>query len=186
MVGFAAQWGTSEPGVPCPVLCGSPTSSISCACSLTSYLCVAPGCPHPTPPARVGPGRQDAAGVPGGEAQPVAGRELLLPALLLVSPHLGCDTPKPQGQCLTLCLAGAESRGSGQGNVFRWLLVASLSTLATGVSGPSGVRQWEGVAGPRRETWWWGSGSPCLAARLVITLLWPRSRRGGRSRRQGG
>ena len=45
-----------------------------------------PGCPHPTPSARVGPGRQDAAGVPGGEAQLAAGRELLLPAVLQVSP----------------------------------------------------------------------------------------------------
>ena len=35
-----------------------------------------PGCLHPT-------GRQDAAGVPGGEAQPAAGREHLLAAVLV-------------------------------------------------------------------------------------------------------
>ena len=53
-------------------------ATISGACSLASHLHVARGCPHPT-------GRQDAAGVPGGEAQHDAGREHMV-AAVLVSP----------------------------------------------------------------------------------------------------
>ena len=138
-----------------------------------------PGCPHPTPPACVGPGRQDAAGVTGGEAQPAAGRELLLPAVLLVSPNLGCDTRRLRA-VPDAAPCWAEGRSSGRGSAFQWLLVASgvSPRQAQGfLSVPSGVRWSEGVAGPRRETWWRGSGSPCLAARLVITLLWPGSKR---------
>ena len=68
---------TRVPGVLCPVPCGSPITTISGACSLASHLHVARRYPHPT-------GRQDAAGVPGGEAQHDAGREHLL--AVLVSP----------------------------------------------------------------------------------------------------
>ena len=74
------------PGVLRPAPCGSLTSSIRGACGLPSHLRVATGCPHSTLPTLTGPGRQDAAGVPGGEAQPAAGRERLLSAVLLVSP----------------------------------------------------------------------------------------------------
>ena len=79
--------------------CGSPTAFISGACGLASHLRVARGCPHPTSPACAGPGRQDAAGVPGGEAQPAAGRERLLPAVLLVSPAWA-ETPRSRGYSL--------------------------------------------------------------------------------------
>ena len=81
--------GTRAPGVLLPSPCGSPTASISGACGLASHLLVAPDCPHPTPPAPAGLSWQDAAGVPGGEAQPIAGREFLLPAVLLVRARLG-------------------------------------------------------------------------------------------------
>ena len=74
------------PGVLCPAPWGSLTSSIRGACSLPSHLRVATGWPHSTLPTLTGPVRQDAASVPGGEAQPAAGLERLLSAVLLVSP----------------------------------------------------------------------------------------------------
>ena len=94
-----------------------PPSAVPAASLQARLKRVAPGCPHPT-------GRQDAAGVPGGEAQLDAGCEHLLPAVL-VRARLGGDTPPPQGQCLLLLrLSGAEGRGSGRGSASRWLLLA--------------------------------------------------------------
>ena len=74
--GKEGAWG------PVPCAPRPPTTTISGACSLASHLHVARRYPHPT-------GRQDAAGVPGGEAQSAAGREHLLAAVLLVSARLG-------------------------------------------------------------------------------------------------
>ena len=129
-VAFAAQCGTRAPGVLGPALCGSPTASTSGACGLASHLRVASGCPHPTSPARAGPSWQDETGVPGEEAQPAAGRELLLQAVLLVS-SAWAETPRRLRPVPELRLAGAEDRGSGRGSASRWLLVAVGSPHAS-------------------------------------------------------
>jgi hypothetical protein len=97
-------------------------------------------------PARARPRRQDA------EAQPAAGRELLLAPVLLVRARLGCGTSAVVGRVLDAApaLLGTEEgggRGEGAlsaGALGTWLLVARGAT-------------WSLASGePGRGNSWWG------------------------------
>lgn len=68
------------------------------------------------------PGWQDAAGVPGAEAQPAAGRECLLTRVLLVSSRPEPQHPAAAARCLMPPASfggGGEDRRSGGGSAFR-------------------------------------------------------------------
>ena len=81
-------------------------------------------------PARRRPRRQDA------EAQPAAGRQLLLAPILLVRARLGCDNPAVAGRVPDAAAGAFGGRGggwSGRGSAFcgalgTWLLVARGAT----------------------------------------------------------
>ena len=99
-------------------------------------------------PARGRPRRQDA------EAQPDAGRELLL-APVLVRARLGCDTSAVVGRVLDAAVGAFGDRGagwSGRGSSFRcalgsWLLVARGATWSLASGEGNRARERELVVG---------------------------------------